>query len=197
MVTLTIRLYAAEHSGWAITALLLAILGPSVLLAPLTARILARVSVWRALVVTSAAQAAAAVILAKVTAPGPTLALVVVLGAGLALSQPALLSAVPDLAGPGRLTQVNALIRTANWGGWTVGPLIGGVLASAGQAPAALLLEAASFVLAGACFAALSPLSTPPTPAPPNHREHDIHGTHGRVRQTIVPAPLHAGSGPG
>jgi MFS family permease len=167
MVTLTIRLYAAEHSGWAIAALLLAILGPSVVLAPLTARILARVSVWRALVVTSAAQAAAAVVLARVTAPGPTLALVVVLGAGLALSQPALLSAVPDLVGPDRLAQANALIRTANWGGWTVGPLIGGVLASAGQAPAALLLEATSFVVAGACFAALSRLSTPGTPAQP------------------------------
>jgi Major Facilitator Superfamily len=183
MVTLTIRLYAAEHSGWAITALLLAILGPSVLLAPLTARILARVSVWRALVVTSAAQAAAAVILAKVTAPGPTLALVVVLGAGLALSQPALLSAVPDLAGPGRLTQVNALIRTANWGGWTVGPLIGGVLASAGQAPAALLLEAASFVLAGACFAASGRLSARAAPVPASAPAPTVRAALGYIRR--------------
>lgn len=180
MVTLTIRLYDAEHAAWAITALLFAILGPSVALAPLAARILARVPVWPALVVTSAVQAATATVLAMVSATGPTLALVVVLGAGLALTQPALLSVVPALVGRDRVVWANSLTRTANWSGWTVGPIIGGALCAAGAASAALLIEAALFVVAGACFVVLNRMS----------------GAAGRTRDPHVPATADPGSVP-
>ena len=54
MITLMLRLYRTADASWAVTALLFAILGPSAVLAPVTARILARVGVWRALALTSA-----------------------------------------------------------------------------------------------------------------------------------------------
>jgi hypothetical protein len=61
----------------------------------------------------------------------------------------------PTLVGPDRLTWANSLTRTADWVGWTAGPLTGGALCAAGLAPAAHGVEAASFVLAGICFGVL------------------------------------------
>ena len=167
MVTLMLRLSQAGHSAWAITALLFAILGPSVILAPFAGRLLGRGRAWPLLVLTSAGQAVAAVALIVARGTGPDLALVTAIGAGLALTQPTLLEITPTVAGPDRLAWANSLTRSASWTGWTVGPLTGGALCATGLAAAALGIEAASFVLAGACFAVLSrlPAAAPPAPA--------------------------------
>ena len=181
IVTLILRLYQAGHRAWAITALLFAILGPSVLLAPFAARILARGGRWRSLVLVCAGQAAAAIGLIFATGTAPTLLLVVVLGAGLALTQPALMEITPAVVGPDRLVWANSVTKSADWTGWTVGPLAGGALCAVGWASAALGIEAASFVIAGACFAALSRVRAgtrtasrslgPPSPAAGGPRE--------------------------
>jgi hypothetical protein len=134
---------------------LLCILGPSVLLAPFAGRILGRSGATRALVLTSAGQAAAAAGLIIAHGTVPTLALVAVIGAGLAMTQPALLEITPRAVSPDRLVWANSLIRAANWTGWTVGPITGGSLCAAGLASAALLTEAASFAVAGVCFGVL------------------------------------------
>jgi hypothetical protein len=155
MVTLMLRLYRAGNPAWAITALLFAILGPSALLAPFAARVLVRWGVWRTLVMTSAGQAVAAAALIFARGTWPTLFLVVLLGLGLAMTQPAFLSVTPTLVGPDRLTWANSLTRTANWVGWTIGPLTGGALCAAGLAGAALGIEATSFMLAGVCYGVL------------------------------------------
>jgi MFS family permease len=155
MITLMLRLYRTADASWAVTALLFAILGPSAVLAPVTARILARVGVWRALALTSAGQAAASAALIAVHGTGPTLVLVAVIGAGLSVTQPALLEITPAVVGPGRLDRANSLTRSASWSGWMVGPVAGGALCAAGLPWAALGIEAGSFVIAGACFGAL------------------------------------------
>ena len=172
MVTLMLRLYRADHPAWAITALLFAILGPSVLLAPFAARILACGRMGRTLVLTSVAQAAA-LVLAR--GAGPTLVLVAVIGVGLAMTQPALLEITPAVVGPDRLVWANSLTRTASWSGWTIGPITGGALYAAGFASAALG-EAASFVVAGVCFSLLDrvpaagPNASRAAPAPTDDR---------------------------
>lgn len=156
MVTLMLRLSSAPGASWAISALLFAILGPSAVLAPVTARFLARTGKWRGLVLASAAQAAAAAALIAARGTAPTLALVTVIGAGLAVTQPALLEITPTVVAAGRLDWVNSVIRGAGWTGWTIGPVTAGALCAAGLAWAALSIEAVSFVVAGACFAMLS-----------------------------------------
>lgn len=166
VITLMLRLYRADHPSWAITALLFCILGPSVLLAPFAARILGRHGATRTLVLTSAGQAAAAAGLIVVHGAAPTLALVAVIGAGLATTQPALLEITPRAVRSDRLVWANSLIRAASWAGWTIGPITGGALCAAGLASAALLTEAASFGLAGACFGLLgSELAARPSPS--------------------------------
>ena len=125
-------------------------------LAPFAARILARGGLWRSLTLVCAGQAAAAIGLIFATGTAPTLLRVVVLGAGLALTQPALMEITPAVVGPNRLIWANSVTKSADWTGWTVGPLAGGALCTVGWASAALGIEAASFVIAGACFAALS-----------------------------------------
>lgn len=160
IVTLILRLYQAGHRAWAITALLFAILGPSALVAPFASRILSWAGRWRSLMLISAGQGAAAIGLVFVTAAVPTLLLVVLLGAGLALTQPALLEITPLVIGSDQLVWANSITKSADWTGWTVGPLAGGALCAIGWATAALGIEAASFVIAGACFAALSLVRT-------------------------------------
>ena len=155
MVTLMLRLYRADNPAWAITALLFAMLGPSALLSPFAARVLVRWGVRRTLVMASAGQAMAAAALIFSRGTWPTLFLVVLLGMGLAVTQPAFLAVTPTLVGQDRLTWANSLTRTADWVGWTAGPLTGGALCAAGLASAALGVEAASFVLAGICFGVL------------------------------------------
>jgi MFS family permease len=167
IVTLMLRLYRAANPSWAITALLFAVLGPSVLLAPFAARVLAWAGMSVTIAVTSACQAAAAAALVAVHGPWPTLALVVVIGAGLAVTQPALLEITPAVVGSDRLTLANSLTRSAGWSGWTVGPIAGGALCGAGLASAALLIEAASFLVAGACFIPLGRALTARAPASP------------------------------
>lgn len=202
MVTLMLRLSRVGHPAWAITALLFAILGPSVILAPSAGRLLGHGRARPVLVLTSAGQAAAALALIVLRGTGPTLALVTVIGAGLAVTQPALLEITPTVADPDRLAWANSLTRGASWAGWTVGPLTGGALCAAGLAADALVIEAASFILAGACFAVLSrmhvtapPASAPrPAPAAPDHPV-DVTSTVGYILRDRVLAGLIASVG--
>ena len=99
IVTLILRLYQAGHRAWAITALLLAILGPSALIAPFADGILARGRRWRSLVLVCAGQAVAATGLIFATGTVPTLLLVIVLGAGLALTD-GLMEIIPEVCWP-------------------------------------------------------------------------------------------------
>ena len=196
VITLMLRLYRADHPSWAITALLFCILGPSVLLAPFAARIMRRGGAARTLVLTSAGQVAATAGLIIVRGAAPTLALVAVIGAGLAMTQPALLEITPRAVGPDRLVWANSLIRAASWIGWTVGPVTGGALCAAGLASAALLTEAASFALAGVCFGVLGQL--PAARARPSRPGQDGAGARvavGYIRRDRVLAGLIASVG--
>jgi Na+/melibiose symporter-like transporter len=189
IVTLMLRLYRADHPTWAITALLFAILGPSVILAPFAGRVLARTRLGPALVGVSACQTAAAVALIFFRSAPLTLLLVAVIGAGLAVTAPALLQLTPSLVDPGRLIWANSLTRSADWSGWTAGPVAGGALCALGVPAAALALEAASFVVAGVCFAVLALRVTEQTPEPapaPGRLGLTITAALGRIRRDRV-----------
>ena len=75
-----------------------------------------------------------------------TLALTALLGVGVALAQPAEFALVPAVAGPGGVAAANGRIEAARYLGFTLGPVLGGLLAAAGGTRIALLVNAASFL---------------------------------------------------
>jgi MFS family permease len=169
LITLTLRIEAATDSGWAVAALLLTGLVPPLLLAPLVGLLVDRVETVRVLVIASLFQAAAAGALAFTPGVAPTLALSFVLGAGVAVTQPALFALLPRAVGEDRVTQGNAYLEVARWGGAAAGPVLAATITDAFGAQTALLANAGTFLV----VAALVPLlrvRRPPEPAPAGER---------------------------
>jgi hypothetical protein len=77
------------------------------------------------------------------------------LGVGVALAQPAEFALVPAAAGPDGVAAANGRIEAARYLGFTLGPVLGGLLAAAGGTRIALLVNAASFLAVAAAAQAL------------------------------------------
>jgi MFS family permease len=169
LVTLTLRIEAATDSGWAVAGLLLTGLLPPLLLAPVVGMLVDRVENVRVLVVAALFQAAAAAALAVTPGVAATLALSFLLGTGVAVTQPALFALLPRAVGEDRVTQANAYLEVARWGGAAAGPVAAATLTAAFGARTALLANAATFLV----VAALVPLlrvRRPPEPVPAEER---------------------------
>jgi MFS family permease len=82
-------------------------------------------------------------------------ALTIVLGIGVAVSQASEFALVPLLTGSRPIARANGLVESMRALGFMVGPLIGGVLAAGAGTRAALLADAATFVLIGVVLAML------------------------------------------
>ncbi len=165
LITLTLRVEALTGSGWAVAALLLTGLVPPVLLAPVAGLLVDRVETVRVLVVTALFQAAAATLLAFTPGVLPTLGLSFLLGAGLAVTQPALFALIPRAVGEDRTTRANAYLEVARWGGAAAGPVLAAIMTQRLGARPTLLVNAATFLL----VAAVGPLlrvRRPPEPRP-------------------------------
>jgi MFS family permease len=147
-VTLTLRLNDTTHSSWLVATLLFAILGPSVIGAPVAGRLVSRFGARSMFVAAAAAQAAAACALAVTSGATPTLALAVVLGTGFAVAQPATLTMLPALTGEDGIVPANSLMQAVDTSAWLAGPLLGAGLLVLGAARVPLLLDAGSFAIA-------------------------------------------------
>ena len=144
-----LALYVQEHtgSGIAVAGLFIALWAPSVVLGGSAGLIADRVESRRLLRDVSLAQAAIAFVLALAFGGlAATLALTAVLGVGVALAQPAEFALVPAVAGSGGVAAANGRIEAARYLGFTLGPVLGGLLAAAGGTRIALLVNAASFL---------------------------------------------------
>jgi MFS family permease len=169
LVTLTLRIEAATDSGWAVAGLLLTGLLPPLLLAPVVGILVDRVENVRVLMITALFQAGVAAALAFTPGVAATLALSFLLGTGVAVTQPALFALLPRAVGEGRVTQANAYLEVARWGGAAAGPVAAATLTAAFGARTALLANAATFLV----VAALVPLlrvRRPPEPVPVEER---------------------------
>jgi hypothetical protein len=87
-----------------------------------------------------------------------------VLGVGFALSQAAEFALVPAVVGRERLQEANGHVETARYLGFTVGPVVGSVLAAVGGTEIAMLVNAGTFVAVAAAALSLS-ARRPPVPA--------------------------------
>ena len=147
LITLTLRLESLTDSGWAVAGLLLTGLVPPVILAPVAGLLVDRLETVRVLVVTALFQTAAAAVLAFTPGVLPTLALSFVLGAGVAVTQPALFALLPRAVGEDRTTQANAYLEVARWGGAALGPVLAATITAAFGASTTLLANAGTFLV--------------------------------------------------
>ena len=139
-------------SAFAVSALILALWGPVVLAAGLAGTIVDRFE--NRLILTSISLVEAAVVagmIAGVDSLWALLPLMVLLGCGVAVSQPAEFALVPAAAGPDiDAGRANGLMETARAVGFAAGPVVGGALGAAGLLWLALALNALSFVVVAA-----------------------------------------------
>lgn len=180
LITLTLRVQETTGSGWAVAGLLLTGLVPPVLLAPVAGLVVDRLETVRVLVVTALLQAAVAATLAFTPDVFPTLGLSFLLGAGLAVTQPALFALLPRAVGEERTTQANAFLEVARWGGAAAGPVLAAVMTQAFGAGSTLLVNAITF-LAVAVLVSLLRVRRHPEP----HAEGASAPT-GQARQGFV-----------
>jgi MFS family permease len=180
LITLTLRVQETTGSGWAVAGLLLTGLVPPVLLAPLAGLLVDRLETVRVLVVTALLQAMVAVTLAFTPDVFPTLGLSFLLGAGLAVTQPALFALIPRTVGEDRTTQANAFLEVARWGGAAAGPLLAAVMSHAFGAGSTLIANAATF-LAVAVLVSLLRVRRHPEPGP-----EGVPAPKGQAREGLV-----------
>lgn len=138
MIALANRVYQGSHASWAVAAVFLAITVPITALAPLAGMLLDRLPPRPVLVTAAAVEAVVALAITQVTGVAPVLGLAVGFGICAAVLQPGLGAIVPQLAGPMGVTRANGYLQAATWGGFTLGPLLAGVLTAVGGTGLAL-----------------------------------------------------------
>jgi MFS family permease len=146
-IPLALHVQERTGSGIAVAALFIALWTPSALLGGPAGLLADRVESRRLLRDVSLAQAAVALVLAFAFGGLlPILLLTALLGVGVAVAQPAEFALVPATGGAGGVAAANGRIEAARYLGFTLGPVIGGLLAAAGSTRVALLVNAASFL---------------------------------------------------
>jgi MFS family permease len=153
LAPLGLHLADTTGSGFALAALMASLWAPSVLLAGPAGRIADRFESRAIVIWVSLGQALAAGALVFADSTAAILALTTLIGTGFALAQPAEFALVPAvLRSSGgadderQLSAANGLVEFMRYAGFTLGPALGGLLAAAGSAKLALLVNAVTFV---------------------------------------------------
>ena len=154
---LVLHVQQRTGSAVAVSALIFALWGPVVLAAGVAGALVDRFENRGILIVASLGQAAVVgAMLAGIDSLWALLPLMIVLGCGVAVSQPAEFALVPAAAGPDAdAARANGLMETTRSIGFTAGPVVGGALGSAGLLWLALVLNAVSFVAVAAAAVAI------------------------------------------
>lgn len=165
MVALANRVFQSSHASWAVAAVFLAITVPISALAPVAGLLLDRLPFKAVMVVAAAAEAAIALALVLATGLTATLLLSVGFGVCAAILQPGLAAIVPRLVADRMVIKANSYLQAATWIGFTIGPLLAGLLISISGSALALLVNAALYAAAAAGIAALRLVSPDRDPA--------------------------------
>ena len=154
---LVLHVQQRTGSAFAVSALIFALWGPVVLAAGVAGALVDRFENRGILIVVSLGQAAVVgAMLAGIDSLWALLPLMILLGFGVAVSQPAEFALVPAAAGPDAdAARANGLMETTRSIGFTAGPVVGGALGSAGLLWLALVLNAVSFVVVAAAAVAI------------------------------------------
>ena len=155
MIALANRVFQSSHASWAVAAVFLAVCVPITALSPVAGVLLDRLPARPVLVTAALAESLVALALSRITGVGATLCLAVGFGICAAVLQPGLGAIVPRIAGHQGVTRANGYLQAATWGGFTAGPLLAGVLTTAGGSGLALAADAALYALGAAGLRAL------------------------------------------
>lgn len=143
---LVLELQQRGAGGFAVAAVLIAAAAPPVLLVRWTGRLADRADSRVLLAATGLAQAAACVALAFASGPAEIIALVAVLAAGLAVTQPCLSALLPSMVPADDLPKAMALSQTAGSLGMMLAPALGGLLMGRFGLRVPLLADAGSYL---------------------------------------------------
>jgi MFS family permease len=150
MIALAARTYQTSHISWAVAAIFLAISVPVTALAPVAGLLLDRFPARPVLVTAAVAAALVALALSALTGVAATLVLATGFGICAAVLQPGLGAIVPRLAGRVGVIRANGYLQAATWGGFTIGPLLAGLLTATGGYRTALIADAVLYALGAA-----------------------------------------------
>ena len=146
-IALTVDVYDRTHSGTWVSALLIAVFLPTVLVGVAVGPLLDRLSRRRLMIASDLLRAGVFVALPFVDRPEWIVVLAAVSGLGNAIYRPTVNAAMPNLLEENELERGNALFQTVENMAWAAGPLIGGVIVATSGTHAAYWINAVSFVL--------------------------------------------------
>ena len=155
MVALANRVFQTSGASWAVAAVFLAVCVPISALAPVAGLLLDRLPTKPVLVIAGAAEALIALALVWATSLTGTLILATGFGVCAAVLQPGLGAIVPRLTGETGITRANSYLQAATWAGFTIGPLLAGLLITVSGSGLALAANAVLYALGTAGLAAL------------------------------------------
>ena len=145
-IALTVDVYDHTHSGTWVSALLIAVFLPTVIVGVAVGPLLDRLSRRRLMIASDLLRAAVFVLLPFVDRPAWLVALAGVAGIGNAIYRPTVNAALPNLLAENELERGNALFQTVENMAWAAGPLAGGAIVAVSGTHAAYWINAASFV---------------------------------------------------
>lgn len=151
LVAAIFRLAETGNSLW-VTALLVAQVGPLILLAPLAGVVLDRFDTGRVLILACVGQGLAILPAVWFQHPGVLVLCVLAVSSMAAFVNPAILTLLPSAAGELSPVHANSLFEGVRASATVLGPLVGGVLVGLFGVTPALLLDSASFFVAATAF---------------------------------------------
>jgi MFS family permease len=145
-IALTVEIYDRTHSGTWVSALLIAVFLPTVLVGVAVGPLLDRLSRRRLMIASDLLRAGVFVALPFVDRPEWIVVLAAVSGLGNAIYRPTVNAALPNLLEENELERGNALFQTVENMAWAAGPIVGGAIVATSGTHAAYWINAASFV---------------------------------------------------
>ena len=154
-IALTVEIYDRTHSGGWVSALLIAVFLPTVIIGVAVGPLLDRLSRRSLMIASDLLRAGVFVALPFVDRPVWIVALAGVSGLGNAVYRPTVNAAIPNLLEEDELEKGNALFMTVENMAWAIGPLIGGTIVATSGTQAAYWINAVSFVFSAALIRAI------------------------------------------
>ncbi|MFL5935942.1 MAG: MFS transporter [Gaiellaceae bacterium] len=145
-IALTVDVYDRTHSGTWVSALLIAVFLPTVLVGVAVGPLLDRLSRRRLMIASDLLRAGVFVALPFVDRPEWIVVLAAVSGLGNAIYRPTVNAAMPNLLEENELERGNALFQTVENMAWAAGPIVGGAIVAASGTHSAYWINAGSFV---------------------------------------------------
>ena len=149
-IALTVDVYDHTHSGTWVSALLIAVFLPTVVVGVAVGPLLDRLSRRRLMIASDLLRAAVFVLLPFVSEPVWIVVLAGVAGIGNAIYRPTVNAALPNLLEEDELERGNALFQTVENMAWAAGPIAGGAIVALSGTHAAYWINAVSFVFSAA-----------------------------------------------